>query len=46
MIDILNYVEEDYDSAYNRCLDIVKQILLKVRINTFFIFNIKGTTWY
>jgi len=32
MIDILNYVEEDYDAAYNRCLDIVKQILPKVKI--------------
>jgi len=27
--NLLNYVEEDYDSAYNRCLDIVKQILPK-----------------
>jgi len=34
-IDLLNYVEEDYDSAYNKCIEIVKQILPKV----FFLFE-------
>ncbi len=30
-LDLVNYVENDFNAAYNKCLEIAKQILPKVK---------------